>query len=218
MNHSIVEIENVVVEPVSDGVVDVVASQDVAEAVAPVSAPETARDVEISCDPIPASLREALSFALESLRLLKAEIVQKIEFAWRREEALENRLEQLMRDTGSTDEQRKKVLGESVAMYTGLLRSVIAEIDEELTFFGPFAAEAHPHVVKVPVGAADETSTLFFERSVKLLKSQSKNIRKYLAVSYSRYMYGFDLQERNLEQLEYKITTLLQYRQVHKAA
>lgn len=171
---------------------------------------ESSRDVEIPAVPLSASLRASLALSLDALRALKSEILEKIEFAWSREAELENRIEQLMRSAGSVDENRKKVMGESVAMYTSLLRGVIVEIDEELVFFSPFTQEEHPFVVKVPFGASHQSSTVFFENSVKLLKSQSKNIRKYLAVSYSRYIYGFDLQERNIDRLEYKVAAIIE--------
>jgi len=215
MNYSLVETENMVVESLN--YVSAEVSSDVAaDETVSASHHELAREVEIACEPIPLEVAQTLRLALENLQALKAEIIQKIECASQREIALEDRLGRLMRDTGSSDEQRKKVLGESVAMYTSLLQGVMAEIDQELMFFTPFTASNHPSVVNVPLGAAHDSSTVFFVRSVKLLKSQSKNIRKYIAVSYSRYMYGFDLQERNLERLEFKISAMQMYRQVQQ--
>lgn len=213
MNYSIIETQSVVVEASPEGSYQEAVLYDGSSENFTAASPEVVREVEIACDQLPAQLCEVLSSSLEGLRDLKAEITQKIEFAWYRESVLESRIEQLMREAGSVDENRKKVLGESVSMYTSLLRGVITEIDEELVFFGPFTTSEHPRVVSVPFGASHGTSTTFFEHSVKLLKSQSKNIRKYLAVSYSRYMYGFDLQERNLERLEYKVTALNQSQQ-----
>ncbi len=218
MNYSLVEAEIVGMKSLDDVSAEVVSPSAYADESVEASSPEPAREVEIACEPISEDICAALSAALQNLNELKTEIVQKIEFAWNREAALEERLGRLMRETGSSDEQRKKVLGDSVAMYTSLLRGVIAEIDEELLFFAPFTTSDHPAVVNVPLGAAHDTSTVFFVRSVKLLKSQSKNIRKYLAVSYSRYMYGFDLQERNLERLEFKISAMQMYRQQAQSA
>jgi hypothetical protein len=90
-------------------------------------------------------------------------------------------------------------------MYSALLHGILAEIDNEFAEFLPYSTSNHPATINVPEADAALSSQRYLEVSVKFLKSQAKSIRKYLMVSYSRYMYGFELQEKRLIVLAHRI-------------
>ena len=176
-----------------------------------VEAAEQMSSVEIPCDPIPALIVSDLKKSLEALQGVKDEILEKIQNSWTRKSVLETRIDRLIEAGVLTDEGRKKSLNESVEMYASLLSSIIDEINEQLNLYTPFTHEVPPATIKVLSFTPGESTNVYFEKAVKILRSQGKNIKKYLTVSYSRYLYGFDLQERNLDSIEIQLARVRRY-------
>ena len=162
--------------------------------------------VEIPCAPVSANLQIALKASLDNLDELKKEIQTKISEVWHRAKNIEEVMNKIAAVTDSAiDEKKKGALLESVAMYSALLNGILAEIDNELAEFLPYSTSGHPATIKVPETEVSNSSEKYLESSVKFLRSQAKSIRKYLMVSYSRYMYGFELQEKRLIVLAHRI-------------
>ena len=165
--------------------------------------------VEIACNPVPLATQQSLAVVLGNLKSLKDEIEQKITAAWTRAQNIESVMEKIMDISASViDERKKGALTESVATYTELLKGIISEIDLEIADFSPYAQAGHPRVINVPEKNSQIDSSIYLESSVRFLRSQVKSIRKYLMVSYSRYMYGFDLQEKKLIYLAYQLDNM----------
>jgi hypothetical protein len=165
--------------------------------------------IEIVCNPVPVATQQSLAIVLGNLKSLKDEIEQKIAAALTRAQNIESVMEKIMTISPSViDERKKNALTESVATYTQLLNGIVLEIDVEIADFSPYAHAGHPTVISVPEKNSQIDSSIYLEGSVRFLRSQVKSIRKYLMVSYSRYMYGFELQEKKLIYLVHQLNNM----------
>ncbi|MBM3894224.1 hypothetical protein FJ366_01350 [Candidatus Dependentiae bacterium] len=175
--------------------------------------------VEIACAPVSESQQVALKLAISGLSVLKDEIKGRIKEIWERAKNIETVMNSITEAAGSTiDLKKKDALLESVAMYASLLEGIIAEIESEVAEFSPYGQSGHPETILVPESDARLSSDKYLDQSIKFLRSQAKSIRKYLMVSYSRYMYGFERQEMRLGLVINRINQIVQQQQKLEAA
>ena len=152
----------------------------------------------------------ALARVLYEMACLLYEIESKVESTLSREKSLDNMFDVLCKKGifGETEE-KQKLFGGGVITYVELLLGVAEEIKTELAAYGITEQKqisADNSGLSLKIHFSEERrqkigDEAIVRESIVNLRRQSKNIHKYLMVSYSRYMYGFDAQERRLAAL-----------------
>ena len=183
---------------------------------APVEQKENAT-VELACEPLSAALQAELQDVFKKMRLVIQDIDAKAEIAQAKEASLQKKLDAFIKAEIFTGDARKKALTNGVESYLGLLAHIRSEMDKDLQMYAAYVGEQVPATVSVPASAGIQDSAAFFKAVIAGFKTQAKDVQKYLMVSHSRYMYGFDLQEKSLDALSYKLLSL-QIQQRAKAA
>lgn len=188
-------------------------SKDEVSLSAPVEQAES-ETCELTCEPLSHGLKVELTDILNKMHSVVADIDVKVQIATSKEAALQKKLDAFIKAEIFTGDTRKKALTDGVESYLGLLAHIRAEIEKDLNIYSPYVSEQVPATVTVPTAGLFPDSSAFFKAAITGLKAQAKDVVKYLTVSHSRYMYGFDLQEKSLDALSYKILSLqIQQRQ-----
>lgn len=172
--------------------------------------------VELVCEQLPDMVQKELAAAIGKMMAVVQDIDQKAQVAVAREASLQRKLDVFIKAEIFVDDTRKKALTEGVESYLGLLAHIRAEIEKDMAFYAPYISETKPAMVTVPAAFAQKSATDFFKAAIGDLKGEIKSVVKYLNVSHSRYMYGFDLQEKSLDALSYRLLSL-QRQQKHVA-
>ena len=174
---------------------------------------------ELSCEPLSEGLKAELVEVVGRMQAVVDDIDAKVQIATSKEAGLQKKLDAFIKAEIFTGDSRKKALTDGVESYLGLLAHIRAEMEKDLNIYTPYIGENIPATVTVPTAVAFKDSSAFFKAAIVGLKAQAKDVLKYLTVSHSRYMYGFDLQEKSLDALSYKILSLqIQQRRESQAA
>lgn len=152
---------------------------------------------------ISAPNRAKLSDALNLLIRLKAEVVAKKVGLLEKEDFIKSMVAKLKAsDKVNIDEDEFNKTEKSVMNFAQLLDEMIAEIDADVLFYTKLLSDTPPtHVMAYKEESDDFKDHL--EARITSIKKYAKNAKRDLAVSYSRYCFGFDVQMRQIAYVEH---------------
>lgn len=153
---------------------------------------------QINTTPLQGELKLQLARAVESLQDLKQEIERKKGGALEKRQLIREKVTALC-DSGkvNVDQSEFDKSDVSVHEFVGLLERMIEEVDADYQFYKLLVSEAPPAtmlVFKVEHGTFEEVVA----QRIEMIKRYVKTAKRDLAVSYSRYCYGFEAQIRQI--------------------
>jgi len=91
----------------------------------------------------------------------------------------------------------------SAHSYTKLLDGIINELSGEIAYYNVFVSDDAPPIDKIPVPLqAPDRIEDYLEVQMNGIKRYLKNVKRDIAISFSRYTYGFDEQLKHLTYVE----------------
>jgi hypothetical protein len=91
----------------------------------------------------------------------------------------------------------------SAHSYTHLLDGIINELSGEIAYYNVFVSDDAPPIDKIPVPLqAPDRIEDYLEVQMNGIKRYLKNVKRDIAISFSRYTYGFDEQLKHLTYVE----------------
>jgi hypothetical protein len=153
---------------------------------------------QINTTPLQGELKLQLARAVQSLQDLKEEIASKKGGALEKRQLIREKVTALC-DSGkvNVDQSEFDKSDVSVHEFVGLLERMIEEVDADYQFYKLLVSEAPPAtmlVFKVEHGTFEEVVA----QRIEMIKRYVKTAKRDLAVSYSRYCYGFEAQIRQI--------------------
>lgn len=150
--------------------------------------------------------RAAFVQALDQLKKLKEDVVIKKERTIAMGEQIRDKVRSLV-DTGSIkiDEDEFSKSDVSVHQYTKVLDDITAEIDRDISFYVSILQKNIGDTFSVIGSLEEEFPELITERT-KFIKKYIKDVSKDLAVSFSRFCFGFQSQMKRVEYVEFIVT------------
>lgn len=140
---------------------------------------------------------------IKQLEALRQEIKAKQESITQQRQAFEKRLDKVTAINKSikVDSKQKAALHEDCARFQTALDNLIKEIDTQIASWNKFLEE------KEAVAEKKEKEQLFFaaiymKQRVTNTKKFIKRTTKNVAVAHSRFIFGFDSQQKQLNYLE----------------
>jgi hypothetical protein len=149
------------------------------------------------------TLKASLLAAVQALEALKNEIEEKKQGAVEKRSLIKEKVQALC-DSGkvnidTTEFEKSDV---SVKEFVGLLDRMIQEVDADYVFYKSFTENEPPATITVfKVEQRGSFEDVIKER-IDMIKRYVKTARRDLAVSYSRYCYGFEAQIRHILYVE----------------
>ena len=153
---------------------------------------------QINTTPLHGELKLQLVRAVESLHGLKQEIENKKIGALEKRQLIREKVTALC-DSGkvNVDQSEFDKSDVSVHEFVGLLERMIDEVDSDYQFYKMLVSDTPPAtmlVFKVEHGTFEEVVV----QRIEMIKRYVKTAKRDLAVSYSRYCYGFEAQIRQI--------------------
>lgn len=91
----------------------------------------------------------------------------------------------------------------SAHSYTQLLDGIINELSGEIAYYNVFISDDAPPIDKIPVPIqAPDKIEDYLELQMNGVKRYLKNVKRDIAISFSRYTFGFDEQLKHLTYVE----------------
>ena len=91
----------------------------------------------------------------------------------------------------------------SAHSYTQLLDGIINELSGEIAYYNVFISDDAPPIEKIPVPIqAPDKIEDYLELQMNGVKRYLKNVKRDIAISFSRYTFGFDEQLKHLTYVE----------------
>ncbi len=184
-------VENLNVQPVEENTVDAMRQKLYDEVT-----------YQLAVEPLQADLRTGLTCAVQALHDLKNEIAQKKDGALEKRQLIREKVMALC-ESGkvNVDQSEFDKSDISVHEFVGLLDRMIEEVDADYLFYNDLLSDAPPAtmlVFKVEHGTFEE----IIKQRIEMIKRYVKTAKRDLAVSYSRYCYGFEAQIRQILYVE----------------
>ncbi len=153
---------------------------------------------QIDTTPLQGELKIQLARAVALLHDLKQEIEGKKGGALEKRQLIRAKVTALC-DSGkvNVDQSEFDKSDVSVHEFVGLLDRMIEEVDADYQFYKQLASDTPPPtmlVFKVEHGSFEEV----VKQRIEMIKRYVKTAKRDLAVSYSRYCYGFEAQIRQI--------------------
>lgn len=153
-------------------------------------------------EPLSEEAKKRFHESLESLLVLKEEILRKLDDALNRSALIKQKVDRLLHSGKvQVNEEEYKNSEISVQHYAQLLHNIVNDIEQEMNSFSALMSDKMPQYFII---GKDEPANFsdFIEEKMKAIRKYSKNIRKDLNVSDSRYRYGFDAQMKRISYIE----------------
>ena len=163
---------------------------------------EIAHKKLVLTEPLSQQTKQKFQESLASLAALKEEILRKLDEALLRSSLIKQKVDLLLHSGKvQVNEEEYKNSEISVQHYAQLLHTIVDDIEQEMKAFSVLTADQLPQYFII---TKDEPSKFvdFVEEKIKAIRKYSKNIRKDLNVSDSRYRYGFDAQMKRISYIE----------------
>ncbi len=153
---------------------------------------------KIPTAPLHGELKVSLDRAVEALHSLKQEIAEKKQGAIEKRQLIREKVMALC-DSGkvNVDASEFEKSDVSVQEFVALLDRMIEEVDTDYVYYKELASDQPPVtmiVFKVERSGFEEV----IKERIEMIKRYVKTARRDLAVSYSRYCYGFEAQIRQI--------------------
>lgn len=146
--------------------------------------------------------RARLQYAIDLLITLKDEVLEKKRGALEKKECIKDKISHL-KESGKVniDEEEFRKTETSVAEFVGLLDKMIDEINRDVIFYQSLLSDNPPSHVFAYKDESDDFGDQL-ENRISSIKKYAKNAKRDLAISYSRYCFGFDAQIRQISYVE----------------
>lgn len=153
---------------------------------------------KIDTVPLQGSLKAGLAYAVELLHGLKQEIENKKLGALEKRQLIREKVTALC-DSGkvNVDQSEFDKSDESVHEFVGLLDRMVEEVDTDYQFYKTLLSDTPPATIlvfKVEHGTFEKV----VQDRIEMIKRYVKTAKRDLAVSYSRYCFGFEAQIRQI--------------------
>ncbi|MBM3893482.1 hypothetical protein FJ365_03740 [Candidatus Dependentiae bacterium] len=153
---------------------------------------------QINTTPLQGELKIQLARAVALLQDLKQEIEGKKSGALAKRQLIREKVTALC-DSGkvNVDQSEFDKSDVSVHEFVGLLDRMVEEVDADYQFYKQLVSDTPPPkmlVFKVEHGTFEEV----VKQRIEMIKRYVKTAKRDLAVSYSRYCYGFEAQIRQI--------------------
>jgi hypothetical protein len=157
---------------------------------------------KVAVEPLADDVKAKFQEAITALQLLKEDVLAKKASASEKNEAIKEKAAWL-KATGKVnlDDNEFNRSDKSVAEYARLLDKMIAEIDQDSAFYSSLISQKPPEHITVFKFESDSFQDHIKQR-LMAIKKYIKTAKRDLAISFSRYNYGFDAQLRQLEYIE----------------
>ena len=140
--------------------------------------------------------------SLEQLVLLKKELIEKKDAANEISLNIKNKINNLSKNSAVQINQKELVgADKSVKEYLDLLQNVANEVETELTKYSMLLPDKSPEEVTVWKTEPDDFEQ-YIQGLTKIIKKYAKNVRKDIAISFSRYCFGFEEQLKRISYIE----------------
>lgn len=201
--------EQKIVQPVEQGqdnqsaeVVDQVSAKDVDHASEQMREKLQNFIKQVAVTDIGAEQKERFNSSIHSLESLKNEINDKKSSVIEKKEFIKQKMLTLKNSQKVTIDENEFVKSEkSVAEYVRLLDKMVIEIERDITYYTSLISSTPPEHVMVLKSSSDSFEDYVQER-IANIKKYIKTETRDLAVSYSRYCFGFDAQIRQIAYVE----------------
>lgn len=140
--------------------------------------------------------------ALNFLLALKAEVAAKRVGSLEKKDFIKSMVAKL-KESGrvNIDEAEFNKTEKSVMEFVQLLDKMVAEIDADIEFYTKLLSDTPPSYVMAYKDESDNFKD-YLDARMASIKKYAKNAKRDLAVSYSRYCFGFDAQIRQIAYVE----------------
>lgn len=149
------------------------------------------------------NIKETCNQTIKQLEDLKSEIKLKQDNIEEQKKQFEDRLKKLASVNKSIkiDSKQKAALHEDCAQFFSALDNVIKEIDQQISSWNEFLSSE-----KSPLKTKEQDKLIFAAMYLKQRVSQTKKFIKRtiknVSVAHSRFSFGFDSQQKQLNYLE----------------
>jgi hypothetical protein len=182
--------------------------------------------------PIPAPLKKQFALALDDFVLLQKEIEEKMQLAFERNGSIQARIHRLVNDAKiEINQAHYQHFNESISVYMQLLRDIRTECAEEIEWCTQIIALDAPKTIQVPLAfdadfyrwslghdaLTDEEKVRVVNQKIEQMRRHSKVVRKDVRVSFSRYLFGFSAQLKQVEVIEHSLLRTYFAHQAHEA-
>lgn len=156
--------------------------------------------------PLQPAVAKELTAALRLLTQLREEIEGKRDGALEKRGLIRAKILSL-RDSGkvNVDEAEFEKSDTSVQEFVHLLERMVEEVTADEAFYTSLLQDNRPAQVQAFITEPDDFQVWVKER-INLIKRYVKAAKRDLAVSYSRYCFGFDVQIRQISYVERVVT------------
>lgn len=154
--------------------------------------------------PVSQELKQKLNKTIADLESVKNDILKK-------KDELVDKKDKINQQIAALNDSKKIKIDKSEIgpmldqseKYTILLDSIVYELAYEVAYYKLFASDEKPDIEKivVPINAPDSLEE-YLEIQIMGIKKHLKNIKRDVAISFSRYIFGFEGQLRHLSYIE----------------
>lgn len=182
--------------------------------------------------PIPALLKKQFALALDDFVSLQAEIEEKMAIATERNSLIQTRIYRLVHEAKvEINQDHYSHFNQSIAMYMELLKEIHGECSQEIEWSKLIIALDAPEAIQVPLdfdvefyrwaighdALTNEESYAAVNAKIEQMRRHSKVVRKDVRVSFSRYLFGFSAQLKQVEIIEHSLLRTYFEHQEHQA-
>ncbi len=185
---------------------------------------EVVEKIQVMIHPVPAAVSAQFEVMLAELREMQQEIEEKERLAHEKNNSIAGRIHVLI-DTYKVEINKSHYehFVRSIATYMQLLRDMHREFAEEIMLCSFVKNVQAPMLYDLPINTELETYKWFLghdaltevekERlvlgKIQHVKRYIKTVKKDLRVSFSRYLFGFDAQMKQVERIEMSIQEMI---------
>jgi hypothetical protein len=157
---------------------------------------------QIKTSPILESQKEPLILALDDLKGLKAEILEKQAHITNKSSILIDGYSKMSSNkTIKMNTDVKDTFEKSSQHFVSLSNLLCGEIDHHVSFYERHMLEGAPKEVTIEHDDPDSFEN-YINKGIKLMKAYTKNRKKEISVIFSRYDHGLTAQLRKFETLQ----------------
>ena len=173
--------------------------------------------MQIMIHPIPQVVRKAFEMMMNDLFVIQSEIENKQNLANDQNRVIGERITSLVKEYDiEVNRSHYEHFVKSIATYMQLLHDIGREFRDEIILCHHVASLEEPKLYDMPVNidlesykwflghdalTEEEKQTLLLGK-IQQVKRHIKTVKKDLRVSFSRYLYGFDAQMKQVERIE----------------
>ncbi len=149
--------------------------------------------------------RQAFVQAVEQLKRLKSDVAAKREHTMMLGMKIRDKVRSLV-DTGSIkiDEDEFNKSDVSVHQYAKVLDDITAEINRDINLYESVLQKNNGETFSV-IGSQEKDFPAFIIERTRFVKKYVKDVSKDLAISFSRFCFGFQSQMKRVEYVEYVV-------------